>query len=380
MAREPYLSTLSDEALASYGAIEGWSEPAVEAAQPAAAKAPSAWPGYLLAIAVAAASFGLHALPIRPLRMTSAAIMAILAGLAVRNLFDIPAAMVDAAKTMVKRLIPVTIVLTGAGLNFAAIAAVGLEAIAVTVLSMSVAMGAAYYAGRALGLWRRTSVLIGAGTAICGNSAIVAVAPLIDAEDDDVMLSMTTINLLGLVLMFVSPLAGRLMGLADQEFGVWAGSTIHAVPQAVTAGFAYSQKAGALATLVKLVRVALLAPLVFVLAAGYARHHTTKMKVHYARLIPTFIWGFLAIALLNTLGLLPVLEFRPAGSAAPLQVGLADALSQASHYVLTLAMAAMGLEVNLRFLARVGRLAVLAGIVSCVAMCAASLLLIRVLL
>lgn len=379
MAREPYLGPLSDEQLASLGSMEGWSEPVVEAAGRTAEKPrPSPWPGYLLASAVAAVAFALHSLPFGLLRMTSGAILAIILGLAVRNLFSIPPAMVDAAKTMVKRLIPITIVLTGAGLNLGAIATVGLPAIGVTVLSMGVAMGAAYFAGRALGLWRRTAVLIGAGTAICGNSAIVAVAPLIEAEDDDVLLSMTTINLLGLVLMFASPLAGRLLGLSDQAFGVWAGSTIHAVPQVVAAGFTYSEKAGALATLVKLVRVALLAPLVFVLAAVYARRHTTRMRVHYTRLIPTFIWGFIAMALLNTAGLLPVLEFGHAGTL--LRVPLSHALSQAGNWILTLAMAAMGLEVDLRFLSQVGRTALLVGVLACGAMMAASLLLIRVML
>jgi uncharacterized integral membrane protein (TIGR00698 family) len=380
MAREPYLSALSDEAMASFSAMEGWSEAAVENRARVAQKTPSAWPGYLTAAAVAGAALALHALPIRILQLTSPAIMAILFGLAVRNLLHLPAPMVEAAKTMVRRLVPLTIVLTGAGLNLGALAAVGLPAVVVTVLSMAVAMAGAWYAGRVLGLWRRTSILIGAGTAICGNSAIVAVAPLIDAEDDDVMLSMTTINLLGLVLMFASPLLGRLLGFSDAGFGVWAGSTIHAVPQVVTAAFAYSEEAGALATLVKLVRVAFLAPLVFLLAGAYTRHHNTRMKVHYTRLIPPFIWGFLLMALLNTAGLLPSLEFRPLGNQEPLRIALAPALTQAGNWVLAVAMAAMGLEVNLRFLARVGRLALLVGLASCIAMCVASLMLIQVML
>jgi uncharacterized integral membrane protein (TIGR00698 family) len=379
MARESYLDSLSDEALASYGAMEGWSEAAVEAAPKPAERKASPWPGYLLAAAVTVFAFALHYLPISTLRLISPPILAIVAGVAARNLFLLPSHITEAAKVMVKRLVPITIVLTGAGLNLSAIAAVGLPAIGVTVLSMGIAMGAAYYAGRALGLWRRTAVLIGAGTAICGNSAIVAVAPLIEAEDDDVMLSMTAINLLGLTLMFASPLAGGLLGMSDQVYGVWAGSTIHAVPQAVAAGLAFSQKAGSLATLVKLVRVALLAPFVFVLAAVYARQHTTRMTVHYGRLIPPFIWGFVAMALLNTLGLLPVLEFRP-GGGEPLRIGLAAVLSQAGTWVLTLAMAAMGLEVNLRFLGQVGRTALIVGVIACAAMCGGSLLLIQVML
>ncbi len=135
---------------------------------------------------------------------------------------------------------------------------------------------AAYWFGRMLKLWKRTALLIGAGTAICGNSAIVAVAPLIDATDEDLMLSMSTINLLGLPLMFLFPLAGAMLGLGDQAYGVWAGTSIHAVPQVVAAAFAFSPGAGSIATLVKLVRVALLAPFTFVLAIVYARRKRTS--------------------------------------------------------------------------------------------------------
>jgi uncharacterized membrane protein YadS len=95
--------------------------------------------------------------------------------------------------------------------------------------------------------------------------------------------------------MFVSPFAGGLFGMNDRSYGVWAGTTIHAVPQAVAAGFAFSEKAGGLATLVKLVRVALLAPLLLILAFAYAGSRKDRVKVHYSRLIPPFLWGFLAL-------------------------------------------------------------------------------------
>ena len=136
----------------------------------------------------------------------------------------------EGSKGIVRKLISVTIVVTGAGLNLVHIASVGFTALSITVMCMGVAMAVAYYLGRVFGLWRKTALLIGAGTAICGTSAIVAVAPLIDAEDEDVMLSIGTVNLLGLLMMFATPLAGGLLELGDQRFGVWAGTTIHAVP------------------------------------------------------------------------------------------------------------------------------------------------------
>ena len=174
--------------------------------------------------------------------------------------------------------------------------------------------------------------------------------------------------------MFALPALGGLLHLRDDAFGVWAGTSIHAVPQVVAAGFAYSARAGALATLVKLVRVTLLAPFLFVLGFSYARRRGSAVSIHYARLVPPFVYGFLALSLLNTLGLLPVLMFRFGA------VALADILTNLGELFLTLSMAAMGLEVNVRFLAHTGGRAVLTGAGATVVLCAASLLLIRLLL
>src|SRR5258707_1013293 len=182
----------------------------------------------------------------------------------------------------------------------------------------ALATASAYYCGRLFGLWPKTALLIGAGTAICGNSAIVAVAPLIDASDEDVTLSVGTVNVMGLLLMFILPLAGGALKMPDDAFGVWAGATIHAVPQVVAAAFAYSQKAGTLATLVKLVRVTMLAPFMIALILIYARQRRNSgekqaaVTVHYSRLVPPFVWGFLAVSPLNTASLIPTLPVHVA--------------------------------------------------------------------
>lgn len=394
MTRAGARSGLDAEALASLGSMEGLAElPSVETAPPKAGPPPApVWRGYLLGLLVAAAAYAVHYLPFAPFQIVSesgtrrpisAAILAILLGVVVRNAVRVDAATLEGCKAVVKRVIPVTIVLTGAGLNLALIANVGLRAFLITLLCLAISVAAAYYLGRALKLWPRTAVLIGAGTAVCGNSAIVAVAPLIEANDEDVMLSMGTVNLLGLILMFLFPLAGGLLQLDDRAYGVWTGTSIHAVPQVVTAGFAYSREAGTIATLVKLVRVAMLAPFTFVLALFYARRKKT-VKVHYARLVPPFIWGFVGAALLNTLGLIPALEFKLTpvlwGAGRNFQLSTPSLLAEAGSLLLTLAMAAMGLEVNLRYLARVGGAALLAGAGAALALCGASLALIRLLL
>jgi len=388
----PHASTplkLSREALLSLGSMEGaYDLPVVEkrpekpVAKPAEVVNP--WPGYLAAAAVTVLAYAIHYLPFAPFRVegeagvrrpVSAAILAIFAGALAGNLLSVGRPVLEGAKKVARWAIPWTIVLTGATLSVAHAKAVGFRGCAIIVVTMSAAMIAAWVAGKALGLFPRTSVLIGAGTAICGNSAIIAVAPLIDAEDRDVMLSMGSINVLGLALMFVSPFLGNWIGFSDEGYGVWAGSTIHAVPQAVAAGFAFSARAGGMATLVKLVRVALLAPLLLALAFAYARSRKGRLTVHYGRLVPPFLWGFFALFAVNSMGLLPVLQFQNGYSLAS-----ATVLAEGGNILLALAMAAMGLEVNLRLMARVGGAAMVVGTIAAAAACAVSWALIRTLL
>jgi uncharacterized integral membrane protein (TIGR00698 family) len=385
---------LSPEALRSLGSMEGaYVLPIVEKRKSpgrptVVVEKLNPWPGWAVAAAVTAVAYAIHYLPFAPFRVegasgvrrpVSAAILAIFAGALTAGVLPVSKKLsrqiLEGAKRVVRRTIPLTIVLTGATLSFANATAVGFRACAIIVATMTAAMASAWIFGKMFGVWPRTALLIGAGTAICGNSAIVAVAPLIDAEDRDLMLSMGAINVLGLALMFASPFIGGAIGFDDNGYGVWAGSTIHAVPQAVAAGFAFSEKAGGVATLVKLVRVALLAPLLLVLAFGYARSRKDRVTVHYARLVPPFLWGFFALFLLNSLKLLPVLQFSSGYS-----VNLADVLAEAGNISLALSMAAMGLEINLKMFVKVGGAAVAVGAAACVTACVVSWVMIRGLL
>jgi uncharacterized integral membrane protein (TIGR00698 family) len=337
--------------------------------------------------AVAAAAYAVHYLPFAPFRVAgefgvrrpiSASIAAIFIGVLLRNALPIPKSMQKAAKSVVTKALPAAIIMTGAGLNLAVVTEAGISALGITVTCMTVAMISAWYFARMLAVHPRTALLLGSGTAICGASAIIAVAPLIEADDDDLTLSMAAVGLIGLVMMFVLPLAGVFIGLDARAFGIWAGTTIHSVPQVVAAGFAHSQQAGTLATLVKLVRVALLAPFVFLLALLYAarKKQSDRMTVHYARLVPPFVWGFFAMSVIATFGFIPALDFARPGLRVPLE----SVLSETANLLLTMAMAAIGLEVNLRLLAKAGARVLIAGSIAAAILCACSLALIRLFL
>ena len=393
------VTRMSPEVFLSLGSMEGLFEAVVtpKAAAPARPWV-RLWPGYALSITIAAIAYALHALPFAPFTVVgeggvrhpiSPPIVAVLIGLLARNLLALPESCKAGCKSAIRTYIPVAIVLTGGGLNLAIVGTVGLNALLVIVACIGVALAGGYYLGRACGLSSNTSLLLGAGTAICGNSAIVATAPLIDAKDDDIVLSIGTVNLFGLLAMLVWPLVGGLLSLGSEAFGVWAGTTIHAVPQVVAAGFAYSAESGTLATMVKLVRVACLAPMVFFLAILYARRHAanhdgSSLSVHYARLVPWFVWGFLILSVANTVGFLPTLTFRPTnpfmpGEGSLITIPLDAACTFAANLLLTMDMAAIGLEVNLRQLVAVGGKALLAGLFSTLALGLASLLLVTLL-
>jgi uncharacterized integral membrane protein (TIGR00698 family) len=390
---------LTPDAFLSLGSMEGLFEAVVE---PAKAAAPVRhWaqlaPGYALSIGVACLAYALHALPVAPFTVAGEsgvrhpigpAIIAVILGLLIRNTVALPDAFKAGCKSAIRTYIPVAIVLTGGGLNLAMASTVGARALAVIVLCIGVALAGGYYIGRMCRLSGSTSLLIGAGTAICGNSAIVATAPLIDAKDDDIVLSIGTVNLYGLLAMLLWPLIGGWLALTSEAFGVWAGTTIHAVPQVVAAGFAYGFEAGTWAALVKLVRVACLAPMIFLLALIHARRHAAEngggLTVHYARLVPWFVWGFLFLSLANTAGLLPDLAFKPllplwssADQVFTIQVGAACTFF--ANLLLTMDMAAIGLEVNIRQLVAVGGQALLAGLLTTLVLGVFSLMVLTVL-
>src|SRR5258706_446965 len=244
-------------------------------------------------------------------------------GMVLSNCWKLPKAIQPGLKFSVKKLLPLGIVLLGARLDYRKMLKAGAEGLVLSILETVVALALLMLLTRLLKLPRKLGVLLGVGTAICGGTAIVATAPVIDAEEKDVVFSVATVTLLGLIAMFALPVIGHFLELTSKEFGIWAGLAIHQTPQVVAAGFAYSPtgqpyspEAGQTATIVKLARVCLLAPVVFIIGVVYARQKLKatgvgeRKKINYLHLFPTFVIGFLAMALMNTLGLLPKLTLH----------------------------------------------------------------------
>ena len=279
--------------------------------------------------------------------------LAIVLGMVVSNSWALPKFFHAGLKFSVKKLLPIGIVLLGARLNFLDLVKVGFQGLALSALETIVALALLLALTRFLKLPRKLGVLLGVGTAICGGTAIVATAPVIEAEDKDVAFSVATVTLLGLIAMFTLPLIGHFLALSSNQFGIWAGLAIHQTPQVVAAGFSYSDDAGRTATIVKLARVCLLAPVVFAIGLVYARQKMKstgagqRKKINYLHLFPVFVLGFLGMALLKTLGLLPDLTVHvPNGifNAHDRDLSLAGFAEQISKICIIISMAGVGLE------------------------------------
>lgn len=247
-----------------------------------------------------------------------------------------------------KNILQYSIILLGFEMNLFQVFAVGSQSLFVMLFTLSAAFITAWLAGKYLELSGTTSILIGVGTAICGGSAIAATAPAIKASEKDIAYSISTIFLFNIIAVFIFPFLGHLLHMSDIGFGMWAGTAINDTSSVVAAGYSYSQPAGNFATIVKLTRTLMIVPITLALALLTARKNTGGSTFSFAKTFPWFIIGFLLTSIINTTGTLP----------APLCSGLA----QAGKFFIVVAMAAIGLNTNLRQLVNNGTKPILLGL------------------
>ena len=197
-----------------------------------------------------------------------------------------------------KYLLQLSVVGLGFGMNLFESLQSGKEGMLFTILSVVLVLFLGLLVGKMLGMRRNISYLIASGTAICGGSAIAAVAPIIEARDDEISVSLGTVFLLNAVALFIFPPIGKMIGLSQDQFGMWAAIAIHDTSSVVGAGSAYGTKALEVATLVKLTRALWIIPLALVTAFAF---RTKGKKIS----IPWFILFFVLAMVINTYFSLP---------------------------------------------------------------------------
>jgi len=196
-----------------------------------------------------------------------------------------------------KYLLQASVVLLGFGMNFGAVLKAGRDGVLFTIATIFGTLVAGYLVGRALSVPSKTSSLISSGTAICGGSAIAAVAPAINAESDEISVSLGTVFVLNSIALFLFPLIGHLLDLTQLQFGVWSAIAIHDTSSVVGASSTYGPEALAIATTVKLARALWIAPVALLFAYLY-RDKTVGSKTTIS--IPWFILLFVGATVIRS--------------------------------------------------------------------------------
>ena len=317
---------------------------------------PLAWvrprlPGLGLALGLAVAAWLLGAaLSAAGIDVVEALVLALIAGMVIRLIWRPPAVFEPGLAFAAKGLLEVAIVLLGASLSFTELGAAGLKLILYVVLTVGAVLAVGILLGERLGLGRRLASLVAVGNAICGNSAIAAVAPILRATRQEIASAIALTAALSVGVVLLLPLAAPLFALSDAQYGVLAGLVVYAVPQVVAASFAVSTESGDIGSLVKLLRVLAIGPVVagaaWLVARSAANRAETAVEeatspFTLSKAVPWFVAGFLILAVLRTVGLIPD--------------GAGNGAREVSRLMTIVAMAALGLTVDLASVRRSGR-------------------------
>ena len=314
-------------------------------------------PGVGLCILVTALAFGLQAVEVRLVGRAwlEALVFAILLGVAIRTAWAPSDVWHEGIGFSAKTLLEVAVVLLGASVSVRAVLAIGPALLIGIAVVVAIAIATSYGISRALGLPQRMAILVACGNSICGNSAIAAVAPVIGADGEDVASSIAFTAVLGVVVVLVLPLLVPLLSMSLTQYGVMAGLTVYAVPQVLAATLPIGALSNQVGTVVKLVRVLMLGPVVLAMSllASKLRDETgapapeitagqrpAKGRLAIHQLVPWFIVGFLIVAAIRTMGWIPQPALEPTAILANL--------------LTTVSMAALGLGVDIRVVARAG--------------------------
>lgn len=236
------------------------------------------------------------------------------------------------------KLLEWSVVLLAFSMDYKAIGAIGAKDFAVIILVIFVVLVATYYLSKVLSCPGKTSWLIGIGTAICGSSAVAALAPKIKAAEEDVAISLASVNLLGSLGMLLLPLFFQFYPLLENEMAFLIGASLHSVGNVAGAGFSVSEEVGQLALVYKMARVALLSPaLLFMVWLDSRKSNEQKFRFQ----LPWYLIVFIAVSILVSFFPLPALLLK--GSET---IG---------KFILTIAMAAIGLKVDVFRLLKAGQ-------------------------
>ncbi|MBD3920397.1 YeiH family putative sulfate export transporter [Paenibacillus sp. PR3] len=284
-------------------------------------------------------------------------VIAIILGIAWRAAFGVPESMMAGVAFSNKKLLRCGIILLGMRLNLADIIQAGPQVIAIAAINIAFTIFAVYGIAKLMKVEKRLALLTACGTAICGAAAVVAISPQIRANDDETAIGAATVAILGTIFTLLYTVMYPILGLSVAGYGIFSGATLHEVAHVIAAAAPVGQDAVDLAIVVKLTRVAMLVPVAILIGVWVNR--TDRKESGAARQvgfrsipIPWFIVGFLLTSCVNTMRIIPA--------------ALVDQLVLAAYLLIAMAMAGLGLNVDLIAFRRLGIRSFAAGLIGSV--------------
>ncbi|MEI7885690.1 MAG: YeiH family protein [Clostridia bacterium] len=274
--------------------------------------------------------------------LLGSSIFGILSGIIIGNIVKLPTSFKAGINYSGKKLLQYGIILLGASLNLVKIWEVGSQSFFVMLGTLLIALFSAFAFGKILGVEWNLQALIGAGTGICGGSAIAAVAPAIEAEDAEIAYAISVIFLYNVLAVLIFPFFGRLLGLSQMAFGLWAGTAINDTSSVVAAAYSYGDIAGDYATIVKLTRTTMIIPIAlsFALYTAWKKKSSAETKYDVKKIIPWFVIWFLVAACLNSLGII--------------SPDIGKSISSIGKFLIVVALTAIGLKTDIKQFKKAG--------------------------
>jgi uncharacterized integral membrane protein (TIGR00698 family) len=309
-------------------------------------------PGIVLSAVIAVVAMLLEELLVRLFggkHLIGAAVIAMFIGMILNVFLKNNKYLAKGIKFTSKKLLKFAIILLGLSLNIRVILDVGQKSLLVMIFTLLTCFGGGYLVGKMLGLNWKLSNLISAGTGICGGSAIAAIAPTIEAEDNDVAYAMSATFLFDMAMILLFPIMGQAMGMSDEAFGLWAGTAVNDTSSVVATGYAFSEEAGGFATMVKLTRTLAIIPTVLTFALiqlRLKRKETTidsqqaKLKFNFVKIFPWFILGFVLMSVAATVFTIPQ--------------QITDTTKDISKFLMVCALSAIGLNTSFSSMKKAG--------------------------
>ena len=301
-------------------------------------------PGILLSFGIATVSIFLGGL----LPLIGSSVLAIVLGIVLNNSIKLPSVFQEGLSYSGKKLLQYSIIFLGFSMSIGQVSETGISSLRISLITILIAFLAAYLAGCFFKMNRVLTILIGFGTAICGGSAIAAASPILEADEEEIALSISTIFFFNILAVFIFPFLGHLLQMSDAFFGTWAGTAINDTSSVVAAGYTYSSSAGDLATIVKLSRALMIVPACLIFAAyRYIKSKKSSQKTNLKQIFPWFIAWFVLASLVSSLGFLPA-------AVIPYTKFI-------SQWLMAMALAAIGAKVSFKQFKQAGAAPLLTG-------------------